>query len=170
MVSRDNLFVRVPGASQRHRRASFTSLNKASERRRGELVRNTNIRAAPHVIPGFKELLGAGEILIEVTFPVRFIQIPVFTYGASLAPGTQLVDGSYPVVSAVVAYWQVKRLDEGEEVSREHFTGAELAVTASGPTDQRLLLNWQFSGMALTNPVGSERSVPELGENGRIIS
>jgi len=166
MVSRDNFFVRTPGASQRHRRASFTKLNSASERRRGELIRNSNVRGAPHVIPGFRELLGAGEILIEVSFPVNFIELPVFTYGASLAPGTELISGQYPVVSAVVAYWQVKQ--EGD--SSEQFVGAELAVTASGPTDQRLLLNWQFSGVALTNPVGSQRTVPELGENGGIFS
>ena len=173
MTSGGNSFIRpASGFGQRHRRASFSGLNAASERRRGDLVRAQNTEGTTHVIPGFRELLGAGESLVDVKFPVAFIQMPVFVYGAALAPGSELIDGSYPVVSAVVAYWDVSQPDKesNNSVSRQYFTGAQVAVTTSGPETQRLIMNWQFSGLALTNPVGSQRTIPGTGETGRIIS
>ncbi len=171
MVSRDNLFVRQPGASQRHRRSSFSGLNAASERRRGDLIRSANTEGTVHVIPGFRELLGAGENLVDVVFPVAFIQPPVFLYGSALAPGSELVDGEYPVVSAVVAYWDVTEpdVDVFGAPLRQYYSGAQIAVTTIGPEYQRIIMSWQFSGMALTNPRGSQRTLPTENEIGRTI-
>ena len=172
MVSRDDLFVRQPGSSQRHRRGQFSKLNTASERRRGDLVRTANVQGGNHVISGFREIIGSGENLVDVVFPVAFTQLPMFFYGAQLSPGSELVDGSFPVVSAVVAYWDAREPDNdlfGAPL-RQYYKGAQIAVTATGPETQRLILNWKFEGLALTNPAGGQRAIPTQEEIGRVIS
>lgn len=172
MPTQDNLFVRSAGASQRHRRGQFSRLNTASEKRRGDLVRDANVAATTHVIQGFREIVGSGENLVDVRFPVVYTQIPFFTFGWSLVPGSELVDGQYPSVTAGVAYWEVNEpdLDLYGAPLRQHYRGAQLAVVTVAPETQRIILNWQFSGMALTNPAGGERAIPTQDEIGRLIS
>lgn len=165
-MATNNGFIKPASFSRTHQRAQFTGLNQASERRRGDIVRANNLRAATHVVSGQQEILGSGETLLRVSFPVRFTQMPFFVSSGSLAYGSELVDDNYPVVSGVVAYWDVVEPD----ARRRWFRGADIAVTASGPESQRLVFSWQFTGMAIANPSGGESSVPARGEQGRVLS
>jgi len=168
----NNLFLRDQSTSQRHRRAQFTGLNAATEKRRGDLVRSANIQATTHVASGTNEIIGSGEILLNLSFPVIFIQHPLFLYGSELGPGSELTAGNYPVLSAMVTYWDIDDPDlalYGTSL-RRHFKGVQIAVTSSGPENQRLYLHWQFTGLALSNPVGGRRGVPATGETSTVIS
>jgi hypothetical protein len=120
-------------------------------------------------VSGFREILGAGENLIDVAFPVNFIQIPMFVNGSSLAPGSELVDDNYPVVSAIVAHWYVDEpdLELYGSSARQFFKGAQIALTATGPETQRILFSWQFTGMAISSPMAGQRKIPNTFETGR---
>lgn len=172
MVTSSNQFVRTPTESRRHSRARFHDLAPASERRRGDLVRNANVQATTHVINGTNAIDGAGEALIDLVFPVTYVLPPIFLYGGELAPGHELVTGRYPVVTAVVSYWDVSQpdLETFGSSARKHFRGAQLAVTSSGPESQRLFLHWQFSGIAISNPFRGRSHVPGQGEPGQALT
>lgn len=169
-ISSSNVFVKNQTVSSRHSRASFSKLNVATERRRGDLIRNVNSSATTHVVRGSNSIDGSGEILLDVAFPVVFIQPPIFLYGAELAPGNVLVSGSFPVMSALVHYWDVDQpdLELFGSTRRQHFRGAQLAITATGPETQRMFLHWQFTGMAVTN--APSLTVPDGGDLGQVIS
>lgn len=172
MVSSSNVFVKNVSESARHRRARFHEMAPAAERRRGDLVRNANVQSTTHVVNGTDLIEGAGEVLIDVVFPVTFIQPPIFLYGAELAPGNELVSGSFPVLTAVISYWDVNEPDLALYgiTNRKHFRGAQLAVTASGPPTQKMFLHWQFTGLAVSNPFKGRSHVPGVNEVGQVIS
>jgi hypothetical protein len=171
VVSGNNFVRRPSGNSPQHRRSQFLGLNGASERRRGDLVRDANIRSTTHVVSGFREIVGYGEVLIDVGFPVSFIQTPMFVNGTAMAAGSPLVEGSYPVVSAIVAYWDIREpdLELTGSTARKFYKGAQIALTATGVADQRLIFSWQFTGMAIANPLSGQRSVPNPYEQGRAV-
>lgn len=161
-------FVRPILASNRHNRSQFTGLNRASERRRGDFVRAADLRSTTHVVTGFKEIVGSGERLIDVGFPVSYIEMPMFVSGASLAPGSELVTGEYPSVNAIVAYWSIVQPDQElyGTAQRTFFKGCQLALTATGPESQRIWFNWQFTGMAVANPITGPTAVPTSKQDG----
>lgn len=171
MPSENNAFIKTSSFSRQHNRAQFSRLNKGPERRRGDLVRGANLGATTHVITGTREIIGAGEDLFEVVFPVSFTAMPFFTSGASLAPGATLTADDYPVVSGIVAYWDVSEPDKEKfgGVGRQYFKGAQIAVTFTGQQDLRIYFSWQFTGTAIANPRAGQPVVPSTFEQGRAV-
>lgn len=158
-------FVAPRGQSSRHIRAGFGEMPITQERRRSDILRNIDTQATEHIVKGTTQINGAGEVTVNVAFPVVYIQAPIFTYGSELVPGNVLVEGKFPIVSAVIAYWDVRQPDLGKYGGPivTHYRGAKLGCVISGPEDQQILLHWLFTGMAITNPVNSGSSTIGTG-------
>lgn len=120
------------------------------EDRRGVASRLDSLTGRVHTIQGFFDLIGSGEAILDVNFPVWFLERPTFTFGAELKAGNVLVAGSYPTISLIVQRWLMK--DYPNRVS--YYAGATIIAVSTGVADQSLLVHWQVEGKALRNPTG----------------
>lgn len=125
------------------------------EARRGAARRLEDLVGRFHTIEGFIDLNGAGEALLDVNFPVWFLEKPLFTFGGELAVDQVLTAGQFPTLSMLVQRWQMK--DYPNNVS--YFAGATLAIVITGPATQRLIGHWQVQAKALRNPSGETVTV-----------
>ncbi len=140
------------------------------EKRRWAVANSRDILGTEHVIKGRTQLQGSGEATINLTFPVLFIEPPTFTFGAELAIGSVLAPGQFPIISCCISAWGANgegpfRPDAPSELAiaagaadtsiREYYLGAIVACVATGPSAQNVYIHWTFTGVALTNPIGS---------------
>ena len=162
MTSHNNL------SSPAHLRAKIARIKIDKQRRGYQIADNHNLQATNHVVNGTSLIVGIGEVIVDVKFPVAYIRSPAFTYGGELSHESVAVEGSFPTVSAVVSQWYID--DPDVEVygasMRKYFRGAKLACVVTGPGTQKLNLHWSFTGMALTNPGGGAFSVPPSSSQG----
>lgn len=103
---------------------------------------------------GVVELQGAGESMVTIEFPIRFIEKPIFTAGLEQRdyPGVQW--GQFPIWSATV----VTFLTEAK-TTEPIYIGAVLAiVTFNVP---RGYLHYSFAGRSFTNPIDNSTSVSQ---------
>jgi hypothetical protein len=96
-------------------------------------------------VVGTTVLEGEGESLIEIPFPVTFLEKPVFTAGLETAENVSLQWGNFPVWSATVGAWSTEPA-ENEPL----YTGAFIGVFVLGPA--RSILHYRFEGQSATNP------------------
>lgn len=107
-----------------------------------------SVAADNAMVTGRTMINGAGESFVSVEFPVRFCQLPSFSYGFEMKEGEVIINGQKPTGSAVVSEWKtVERLPFSV-----YYTGAVIQVVTTGQFFQKMLLIHSFSGMALTNP------------------
>jgi hypothetical protein len=138
------------------------------EVRRTDINRINDAQIKPTHVSGFYEFSFVGtettqEVLLEVDFPCWFVDRPVFAPGmeipnypvlpAAAVPTDVLVDGEYPTWSATVAAW--KRMHEFRP-GGGYWTGAHLAVVATGPVGQEWILHWTMDAKAMNIPGGTE--------------
>jgi hypothetical protein len=115
--------------------------HNATERIEEQVVKNGSVH-------GFIDIEDYGETLVEVSFPVVFLEKPVFTYGHELADNVWPTDGSFPVASATVISW-ITRDYSGD---RRFYTGANIGITIFGHKGMRSVLHYVFAGQIFTNP------------------
>ncbi len=155
-----------------HIRAGLARLSTETEQRRHRILDSQDIQGTNHVVNGSSLIVGIGEALIDVFFPVSFTRIPSFSFGGELSAESVAGAGQFPTLSAVVSQWVFDDPDKdlfGASM-RRYFKGARLACVVTGPGTQKLLLHWTFSGMALTNPGPGTFIVPLTGQEGRVIT
>lgn len=141
-------FPRVPTPPPPARRPPPTGA--PLEARRGATGRLDSLTGRVHTVQGFFDLDGAGEALLDVNFPVWFMERPLFTFGAEMRAGNALSVGAYPTISVLVLRWSMKDYPGGVS----YFAGATLVVVADGTADQSMLVHWRVEGKALRNPTG----------------
>lgn len=95
----------------------------------------------------FVNLTGTGEGLVQIEFPVSFVEQPVFTYGSEAKPNQPLIKNNYPTCNAMVWNWRVGyRRTSGAR----YWTGASVIVVTTGPANQattlKLTLHCVFEG------------------------
>lgn len=120
------------------------------EARRGTANRLDAITGKLHSVQGFIDIIGSGEAILDVNFPVWFLEKPTFTFGAEMAPDQVLTTGQYPMVSIIVHRWAMKDFPQGVS----YFAGATLIIVTTGTDEQKLIGHWQAQGKALRNPGG----------------
>lgn len=103
-------------------------------------------------VVGTTILEGEGESLIEVPFPVKFLEKPIFTAGLETADNVSLQWGNFPVWSATVGAWATEPA-ENEPL----YTGAFIGVFVLGPP--RSILHYRFEGQNFTNPTTDSMNV-----------
>lgn len=124
------------------------------EARRGTATRLDSVTGKVHRIQGFFNLTlqgdGGGEAVLDVNFPVWFLERPLFTSGFEMGPDQVLTAGKYPTLSVGVHRWAMKDYPGGVS----YFAGATLVMVAGGVDKQVMLVHWQVEGKALRNPSG----------------
>lgn len=120
------------------------------EARRGAAERMDSATGRVHSIQGFMEIVGSGEALLDVNFPVWFLEKPTFTFGGEMAVDQVLTVGAYPMLSVIVHRWRMKDFPNGVS----YFAGATLIVVTTGTPEQKLIGHWEAQGKALRNPSG----------------
>lgn len=124
----------------------------AIELRRGEIERVNNQTAQYFKVSGEVEVVGPGEAVVDVLFPVIFTDKPAFSHGPALSDGISTTDGNLPTCSVVVLLWHERVRDDGTIV----YAGAQFAIVTTGPTDQVLLVQWHVEGVGLRGPVDED--------------
>lgn len=112
-------------------------------------------------VVGRAAINGAGEAYVDVTFPVKFADLPYFTFGFELKEfihrpdavgvitgGGKPIQGQMPVGSAYVAEW--KTIERPPYSA--YYTGARICCTIEGPAATKMIINYSFAGVALSNP------------------
>lgn len=93
---------------------------------------------------GFIDVEGQGECTANISFPVRFLEKPVFSFGLELAENVWLQWGSFPEYSVTVGAWTTEPAD-GEPL----YVGALLGIFVAGV--DRSIVHYRFTGRSLTN-------------------
>lgn len=101
---------------------------------------------------GFVDLDMAGESVIEIDFPLRFIERPLFTTGLELGDNQHLSFGTFPTWSATVAAWNTQLYGE-----TALYTGATIGAVINNV--ERSKLHYSFQGLIITAPYGPSDSV-----------
>lgn len=123
----------------------FRSAHNNEQRRRLDL---SGVAADVAVVPGRVMINAAGEAYADVDFGVRFTTLPYFTVGFEVSEGEVLVPGEMPTGTAHVSQWKtIERLPISV-----YYTGATIRVVTTGQFYQKMILNYQFVGTALSNP------------------
>jgi hypothetical protein len=132
-------------SAARQTKQAASGLREANESLRSEHDRQASVYGMVRAVSGFILCNGAGELQIEVNFPVRFVEKPAMTFGGELDVNQPVEAGNFPTISVVVTRWILEELDE----LRTYFVGASLAVVSTGVANQRMWGHWTATGAAL---------------------
>lgn len=125
-------------------------LNRPFEARRSDVTRVNTHGVKLHHYMVETLITGTGETLIDVPFPIVYVDIPGFWAGLVMDDNQALEDGNFPTYSATVVRW-TRIQKQGENVGF-FYKGATVAVVIAGADDQRAYLQTHFHGKALRNP------------------
>lgn len=129
------------------------------EEQRGRVQRVDAMAPKVYRVQGFITIAGAGASLQDVNFPVKFVELPAYSFGWSLEDGQSLENGNYPRIDIGVAAW---RYEDHPRV--RYYVGARLAVNSCGRDDQRVIGHWQCEGrclgsLASTSSLSAEQAI-----------
>lgn len=119
--------------------------------RRAEYARVDAAAGGLSIVRGKIKVVGAGEVLFDVNFPVAFFEQPTPAFGHVLEQGQSVTSGSSPEWSASVVDWSLV-----ERESQPFFVGCTVSAFVSGVTES--FLTFIFLGNSLTNPVSPSMS------------
>src|SRR5438105_9091657 len=91
-------------------------------------------------------MVGSGELIVDLVFPVQFSEKPIHWCSGELAPNQPTAAGSMPVLTVVVLSW-VK--------TGSLYQGAKVVFVATGVTGQHMIASAHFEGKAIRNPSGA---------------
>lgn len=123
------------------------------EQRRQDLSRVDDFLIKNTAVSGRILVVGAGETVVEVAFPVWFIERPNFTYGGELEEGQSIEAENFPTISGIVETWTMKK---AERLGGGYYVGARVICVTTGKENQNIYLHWRCEGKAITNPALSE--------------
>jgi hypothetical protein len=121
------------------------------ESRRADLERVDAMTIKDHVISGLIEVNGAGEVAIDVNFPVWFTEKPSTYFGGELGDGHSPTTTDFPTISVMVLRWAKETRGLGD-----YWTGATLGIVTTGEAEHQVIAHWHMEGKALRNPVGGK--------------
>lgn len=112
-------------------------------------VHDLNSVAATYAeVPGRVMINAAGEAYVDVNFGVKFTSLPYFKSGFEMQEGSGIISGRMPTGEAYVAEWKTtERLPFSV-----FYSGARIHIVTTGLFYQKMLLNYSFTGIALSNP------------------
>lgn len=120
---------------------------KPTETRRGVVDRTSAMGVNDTKITGTHQIEHAGEISIDVAFPVRFVEEPDPSFGGVMSPNQAPEASNFPTVSVVVLQWFTV-----EANGATHYVGARLAIVTTGKADHKMRVKWHMEGRAIRNP------------------
>jgi hypothetical protein len=118
------------------------------ERQRTEAERISEIAGGKYVSDFLIARPTPGEGYAQLVFPVRYVEVPVMTFGGELAPNQNLLPGQFPQFSVIVHSWKFgRRPDTGTKF----YDGCTLAIVTIGADDLSLTVHVSFRGKAVRN-------------------
>ena len=124
---------------------------RALEQRRGELGRVGDMSVKLHRCTGFVTVQDAGEVALDVYFPVHYVERPGMSFGGELAEGHSPEETNFPTVSVVVLRWIKQKRGE----MSEWFVGANLGIVTTGREAHQMIVHWHAEGKAMVNPLNT---------------
>lgn len=106
-------------------------------------------------VEGEVEISDQGESMVEIFFPIEFLEKPNFGHGLELAPNQSPERGRFPLYGATVFSWKTKRGTNG----RITWVGAQVGVSVLAINGLKMILHYSFRGQSFTNPSSSTASV-----------
>jgi len=130
------------------------ALARHLEQRRNDLDRLDSFTIKTTRVNGFQLVQKAGEVIVDVSFPVLFTERPAMSFGAHMDDGQVPEALNLPTVSTVVLSWIKAHEDRvgGGNGSPGWFSGARLAIVTTGRADHKVWVHWQAEGNAVRNP------------------
>jgi len=121
-----------------------SGLNAEATTRRSQ----NDFQATATTVTGQFRVNGQGEAQIDVTFPAKFVEKPMLSFGAEVIEGDSQVPGFMPWANVCVLHWVTK---ESPPTGRLYM-GARLGVVSGGVSFQKMMIHWTFSAKALKSP------------------
>lgn len=128
-------------------------MGRTIENRRAYTETQAQLMVRDGVAHGVVEIEGSGEAIVEVVFPIRFTDPPIFSSGLELRGSVTLAWGKLPIWSATVAGWHTETV----AVNNIIYTGATLAIVTFNA--ERSNLHYTFAGQSYTTPTDSSTAV-----------
>jgi hypothetical protein len=132
------------------RMSSVIQQNINGQRRYVETLMEQSVKDGACV--GIVELEGSGEALIEIDFPLRFLEKPIFSPGMELRDNQWLSWGAFPTWSATIGSWKTEVVAENTL-----YVGAIIGIVTFNAN--RAGFHYSFKARSLTNPTGPDESV-----------
>lgn len=130
-------------------------LRRSLETRRGDVERDRAIAGGIYVVDGVIDLLGTGEVTVDVSFPVTFTEMPFVTGGGAAAPNQRIVPGEFPTWRVGVRAWDL--IINPAAPDNPRYKGCTLVVVVDGSAADAATFKsfafWMARGRALTNPI-----------------
>lgn len=108
-----------------------------------------SMAASEKTVSGEFLIVGAGEARTQIQFPVHFIDLPAFYWGARIAHGEIPVEGMMPTVSVIAFNWLI----EDRPPATRIYKGCDIGAVVTGPIGTKMIINWSFTGTGLTYPM-----------------
>ena len=121
-----------------------SQINAGNVDRKGQ----SGFQATATAVTGQFRVNGQGEAQIDVTFPTRFVEKPILSFGAELIEGDSQVPGFMPWANVCVLSWTTKESPPQGRL----YLGARLGVVSGGVSFQKMMVHWSFNGKALKSP------------------
>lgn len=136
----------------------MTDLRRGLERRRGTVERARANEGGVYIVEGIIELVGIGEVTVDVRFPVTFVQKPILLGNGGVAENQRIVPGSFPTWDVGVLRWD--RIYGSDTPDTPRYRGARLIVVVTGAFEDETTFEseayWSARGRALTNPITAQ--------------
>jgi hypothetical protein len=129
------------------------------EQKRYSVQRIEAMTVRPTRLQGRTQILGVGEVSFDVEFPVKFVEVPILSFGGELDKTSVVTATTFPTISVCVIEWENEEARLGDDGL---FVGATLAVVTGGNPGQSIWVHWTFDGKALRNPVDSIEGVDDV--------
>lgn len=118
-----------------------------AEARRAQVERQVSVQDGVTRLTYLLTFSGAGEQIVTVNFPCRFIDLPACSDSFHMEPGSVLEDRNFPWASCGALF------DTEERAGHTYYIGAKLIAVMGGGRRQRMTVHWTAEGKAIVGPV-----------------
>lgn len=102
-------------------------------------------QAQYYVVTAEIDVIGAGEAVVDVTFPVYFVDKPKHYKGGELQSGESFTTGSFPTTDIVILQWDTRLRDDGTAV----YSGATIGIVTTGIPGQLSTVQFHAEGIGI---------------------
>lgn len=108
-------------------------------------VNDAQNRAQMSVCRGTVEVIGPGEAMAKIMFPIEFTSKPHMTFGYELMSGSPIPAGSLPRMNAMAWRWGTEKRSQ----ITDHYKWCELVIVFEAPALSRGRVMWRAEAEAL---------------------
>lgn len=133
------------------------SVEAALNTRNANISRSQDAQAKYYSVTAEIDVFGPGDAIIDVTFPVYFVDKPKHFKGAELQSGQGFELGSLPTHNIAILQWDIRVRDDGTSV----YSGATLGIVTSGPAGLLSTVQFHAEGIGIRQTTSSASAVDD---------